>query len=260
MQNPVLKLVLLSVIISSCVSKKELTYFNNLAQPFDKNYFVKDLPDYKLQSRDIIYLSLKAMGQEGTIIDYLGGSGGNNAIMQSSGGSYLLGYNIDKDGNIILPVVGSVHIQGNTLYEVRSLLQAKFNNIYKNAVLECKLLSYKFTVIGEVKSPGTYTNYSSFLTVLEAIGQAGGINDYGKRRDLLIIRTTEDGTKTFTVDLQDKNLLATSDYFILPNDVIIVQPQAKKIFNLNFPTFSSVFTMATSILSTTLLLINLFGK
>jgi len=122
------------------------------------------------------------------------------------------------------------------------------------------LLSFKFTVIGEVRTPGSYVNYNNYLTVLEAIGRAGGINDFGRRDKILVIRPVSGGTKTYTLNLQDKALLSSEAYFLLPNDVIIVEPEAKKIFNLNLPTFSFILTTATSLLTTTLLLINYFGK
>ena len=82
--------------------------------------------------------------------------------------------------------MGAVHLEGKTLDEARSFLQDEFNKNYKNGTVECKLLSFKFTVIGEVKTPGTFINYSNYLTVLEAIGQAGGIGDYGRRDKLTV--------------------------------------------------------------------------
>jgi polysaccharide export outer membrane protein len=115
-------------------------------------------------------------------------------------------------------------------------------------------------VIGEVRAPGTYINYNNYLTALEAVGRAGGIGDYGRRDQLLVVRPVEGGTKTYTLNLQDKAILSNEAYFLLPNDVVIVQPQDKKIFNLNFPTFASILSVTTSLITTTLLLINYFGN
>jgi polysaccharide biosynthesis/export protein len=126
--------------------------------------------------------------------------------------------------------------------------------------VECKLLGFKFTVIGEVRTPGTYINYSNYLTVLEAIGHAGGITDFGRRDKLQVIRPVESGSKIYTLNLQDKSILSSNAYFLMPNDIVIVEPEKKKIFNLNLPTFSFIFTSVTSLLTTTLLLINYFGK
>jgi polysaccharide export outer membrane protein len=222
-----------------------------------------DIPDYKIQNRDVIYITLKSMNSEGEIVDYLigrTGGGFNSANLQSDAGGYLWGYNVDKDGNILLPVLGFIHVSGKTLDEIRTYLQVEFDKSFKNAVLECKLLSFKYTVIGEVNSPGSYINYSNYLTILEAIGQAGGISDLGRRYDLLVVRPVEGGSKTFRLNLQDKSILSSEAYFLLPNDVVIVEPENRKIFNINFGAFATVFGTALSVLSTTLLLINYLGS
>ena len=68
------------------------------------------------------------------------------------------------------------------------------------------------------------------------------------------------GTKTFRINLQDKKILTSEAYFLLPNDVVIVEPLNQKIFNMNLPTISFIITTSLSALTTTLLLINYFGK
>jgi len=179
---------------------------------------------------------------------------------QSEAGQYLNGYDVDGNGEILVPVLGSINLAGSTLEQARQIIQEVADKHFNNSTVECKLLSFKFTVIGEVRSPGTYVNYNNYLTVLEAIGRAGGINDYGRRDKLLVVRPVEGGSKTYTLNLQDKAILSSEAYFLLPNDVVIVEPESKKIFNLNLPTFSFILTSATSLLTTTLLLINYFGK
>jgi len=256
--TPLITFVLL--LAASCTSQQKLAYLNNLPVTAGEQYFPMDIPDYKIQNRDVLYITLKAMNPEGMITEYLGGSAiGGMANMGGTGGGYLWGYNVFKDGKIILPVLGEVKVEGKTLDEIRVFLQQEFDKSYKNAIVECKLLSFKFTVIGEVRTPGTFINYSNYLTVLEAIGQAGGVDELGRRDNLLVVRPAEGGTKTYRLNLQDKDLLTNEAYFLLPNDVVIVEPENRKIFNINFTTFSSVFGTALSVLSTTLLLINYFG-
>ncbi|NSW93826.1 MAG: polysaccharide biosynthesis/export family protein [Bacteroidales bacterium] len=254
--------LILVLILSSCTSQKKLAYLNNLPEPSAEGFFTMTIPEYKIQNRDVLHITLKAMDADGMITDYLGtsGSGFGSASMQTTGGGYLWGYNVNKDGDIIIPVLGKVHVEGKTLDEVREMLQQEFDKSYNNAVVECKLLSFKFTVIGEVRSPGTYINYSNYLTVLEAIGQAGGVSDYGRRDNLLVVRPVEGGTKTYRLNLQDKAILSHEAYFLLPNDVVIVEPETRKIFNLNFPTFTAVVSAIASVFTTTLLLINYIGK
>lgn len=254
--NPIILLPLLLGI--SCTSQQKLAYLNNLPEASGEQYFPMEIPDYKIQNRDILYITLKAMTPDGSINDFLLGKNayGGAYYMQNESGGYLYGYDVDKEGRITLPVIGSISITGKTIEEVRNLLQDEFNKSFKNATVECKLLSFKFTVIGEVKMPGTYINYNNYLTVLEAIGRAGGISEYGKRDRVLVVRPSEKGTKTFNLNLQDKGILSSEAYFLLPNDVVIIEPQSNKIFNMNLPTISFILTAITSTVTTTLLLIN----
>jgi polysaccharide biosynthesis/export protein len=246
----------------SCTSQKKLAYLNNLPAANGEEFFKMDIPDYKIQPRDNLYISVKAMNTDGIIIDFLSGGRTNvsSNTMQYEASQFLLGYDVDSQGNINLPVLGKIKVHDLTLESLRDTLQGGFTKYFPNSIVECKLLSFKFTVIGEIKLPGTYINYNNYLTVLEAIGRAGGISDYGKRDQILVVRPVNGGTKTFKLDLKDKKILSSEAYFLLPNDLVIIEPESKKIFNLNVPTFSFILTSVTSVITTTLLLINYLGK
>jgi polysaccharide export outer membrane protein len=258
MKDRFLPLLAAIILISSCTSQKKLAYLNNLPKTGGTETFTMEIPDYMIQPRDILYISFKAITPDGKITDLLssGGDYTTSSSMQGESGQYLFGYDVNSEGSIILPVIGKVQVAGLTLLETRKLLQEKGDTIFKNSTAECKLLSFKFTVIGEVKTPGTYINYNNYLTVIEAIGRAGGIGDYGKRDRVLVIRPTEKGTKTFTLNLQDKSILSSEAYFLLPNDVIIVEPEKNKIFNMNLPSISFILTSITSTISMLILIIS----
>jgi polysaccharide biosynthesis/export protein len=258
--TPILLLPLL--LAASCTSQQKLAYLANLPETGGEELFTMEIPDYKLQPRDVLYITVKAMTPDGTIKDFLTSTqyGQSISIGQGEGGGYLYGFDINSEGNIILPVVGEIKVSDLTLEETRKLLQSRAEQVFKDATVECKLLSFKFTVIGEVRAPGSYINYNNYLTVLEAIGRAGGVSDYGRRDKVLVVRPTEKGTRTYYLNLQDKNLLASEAYFLLPNDVVIVEPVKQKIFNMNLPTISFIISTFTGVLTTTLLLINYFGK
>lgn len=261
MKSPKLFLTIFTIIIfTSCTSQKKLAYLSNLPETEGEEKFTMEIPDYLIQPRDVLYITIKAMTPDGSIVDFLSSSksyGGSN-IFQSESGGYIFGYDVNSEGNIVLPAIGPLKVGGFTLEETRKLLQASADKVFNNSTVECKLLSFKFTVIGEVKTPGTYINYNNYLTVLEAVGRAGGLSDYGRRDRILVIRPTNNGTRTFRLNLQDKRILSSEAYFLLPNDVVIIEPESKKIFNLNLPTFSFILTSVTSTITTTLLLINYF--
>jgi polysaccharide biosynthesis/export protein len=255
-------IILILIMLTACTSKKELAYLSNLPETGGEESFTMAIPDYKLQPRDILYITIKAMTPDGFISDFLSVNRGqsNANMIQAESGGYLYGYDINSLGFIELPAIGMIHVAGMTLEETRKVISQEVEKVFKNSTVECKLLSFKFTVIGEVRSPGTYINYNNYLTVLEAIGRAGGLSDFGRRDKILVIRPAEGGTKTFKLNLQDKKILSSEAYFLLPNDVVIVQEDSKKIFNLNLPTFSFMLVTITSTITTTILLLDYLGR
>lgn len=102
---------------------------------------------------------------------------------------------IDREGNILIPRLGKIHLSGKTLTEARKYLQDLFNRTYRNVKLELTLTRARLInvfVMGEVKKPGTYT-ITPFSTIMEVLGMAGGITEKGSMRKISIIR--RDGTK-----------------------------------------------------------------
>jgi len=258
MKNIIFILTTTLILAASCTSQKKLAYLANLPETGGEQTFMMNIPDYKIQPRDVLYITMKSLGLDGTIKDLLSSQNylGVSMVQGDVGGTFF-GYNVNPDGNIIIVPIGQVKVSGLTLDEARKLLQAEADKVFKNATVECKLLSFKYTVIGEVKSPGSFINYNNYLTVIEAIGRAG---DYGNRNRVLVLRPVDKGTKTYRINLNDKKILSSEAYFLLPNDVVIVEPLKQKIFNLNLPTISFILTSVTSTISMTLLLINYLKK
>ena len=105
--TPILITALL--LAASCTSQKKLAYLNNLPVPTGEETFTLDIPDYKIQPRDILYITVKAMMPDGTINDFLvsARNGGVAYIGQSESGGYLYGYDVNSEGDIVLPAVGT---------------------------------------------------------------------------------------------------------------------------------------------------------
>jgi len=254
-------LITLIIFAASCSTQKELNYLNNLYELGGENTFPMKVPDYKIQPRDILYVSVKAQTPEGALTEMLGErTTANASYLANEGSSYIMGYSVDPEGDVKIPLLGSIHVSGLTVYQISDLFQEKVDSLFRHAYVEVKLMSFKYTVLGEVRMPGSFVNYNDQLTVLEAIGRAGGIAETGTKEKILVIRPTGDKTLTYQINLQDKNLLSSPAYFISPNDVVIVQPNPRKVFSINLPTISFVIATITSTITTTLLLINFFGK
>jgi polysaccharide biosynthesis/export protein len=256
MKNQTLSIITVLFLITGCTTQKKLAYLGTLPATGEMETFPMNIPAYRIKPSDVLYVTVKAMGPDGAIRDFLSGGNSMNMNITQGDAAGLYGYDVNSEGNIILPAIGAIHINGLTLEETRKAIQEPVDKVFMNATVECKLLSFKYTVIGEVRSPGTYNQYSNYLTILEAVGRAGGLTDIGNRNRVLVVRPVDKGTKTFRVNLQDNNIFTSEVYTLLPNDVIIVEPLKQKALSLSIPTISSII----GIISTTLFLITFLTK
>jgi polysaccharide export outer membrane protein len=161
---------------------------------------------------------------------------------------FIYGYNVSDSGFVEIPVVGKVDVMGKTLEEARMEIARQTAIYVKDATVTLKLISFKYSVMGEVKSPGVYQNYNNQLTVLEAISNAGDITAYGNRRKILVIRPGSEGTKTYRLDLTKTDILRSEGFFLLPNDIVYVEPVKSYNFRVNLPVLSVFLTGVSTLI------------
>jgi polysaccharide export outer membrane protein len=123
-------------------------------------------------------------------------------------------------------------VAGKTTREVSQMIQDMLRNgtkeyaaSIKDAIITTKIMSFKVTVLGDVKNPGVQTFTGERLTLLEAIGRAGDLNSSGKRAPVLIVREENGQRQTFEVDLRDQaSVFQSPAYYLQQNDVVYVSP------------------------------------
>jgi polysaccharide biosynthesis/export protein len=249
------------LIFGSCTTQKELTYLNNLDTTAVSQFYPMERPDYRIQYQDILYVNFFTMNLEmNKLLNSGSGSINSSNMFRDESSIYIYGYTVSHKGDISLPILGKVNVYGLTLDEVKDAVEERAKQYLKDPVVNVRLLSFKFSVIGEVTRPGSFNNYNNQLTVLDAIGMAGDITDYGDRKNILVVRPTTEGTYTFRINLQDKELLQSEGYFLLPNDIVIVEPIKSKPFKLNLPTTTLLITTSLSTISTLILLLNFINS
>ncbi|MBP1668941.1 MAG: hypothetical protein H6Q21_1307 [Bacteroidetes bacterium] len=238
---------------SSCTRHGQLVYLQRKDDSLKTtDYFPKERPEYRIQSNDILYIRIYTKNQE--INDLINQTVGNSQqnLFQNETDLYINGYTVTDSGFIEIPILGRIEVVNKTLDQAVAALREKTDLSLKDATVILKLISFKFSVMGEVARPGTYKNYNNQLTVLEAISMAGDITDYGNRKKVLVLRPSKTGTKTFRLDLTKIDLLKSEGFFLLPNDIVYVEPIKSKMVKINIPTFSLFLTG----LSTLILVLN----
>ncbi len=242
----------LLVAFSSCTTNKQLTYLQNVDSLPSGTVYYKQPVEYRIQNEDILYIRVISLNDEiNTMINTFSSQTNMNQF-QNEISLYLYGYSVNDSGYVDVPYIGNVNVLGLTLEEAKQVIKDKVDKSVRNATVIVKLVSFKFSVLGEVQRPGVYKNYNNQLTILEALSMAGDITDYGNRFEVLVVRPTKDDTKTYRVDLTDKSLLSSEAFFLLPNDVVYIQPIKSKSFRINIPTM----TLALTTISTLILVLS----
>lgn len=188
---------------------------------------------------------------------YAGGNMTNQGISAGSGPTYI----VDNNGNIDFPVIGTINTTGKTLVDVKNELREKVSQYVINPTVSIRLTNFKITVLGEVNRQGDYVITNGQATILNALGLAGDLTGYGKRTDVLVVRT-ENGTVTHgRINLQDANLINSPFYNLKQGDAIIVQStKAKEIASRQNPNTGLYLTAISIGVTAIAVVVGLFKK
>ena len=178
-----------------------------------------------------------------------GQSGSSYQKYTTPQGAYLYGFEVNKEGELRLPILGLIPVAGYPQSEIEEIVQQQADKYMKDAIVKVKLLNYMVTVLGEVKNPGVYYNYNNNFTLLSALGMANGNTDFANINKVTIIRPQEDGKKVIKLDLSDKASWLSEAFYLYPNDYILVEPDEGKNFQLNSQAYSLMFSSISIMLA-----------
>ena len=140
-------------------------------------------------------------------------------------------YTVNSEGNISMPTLGPVHVQGMTRLEVADLIQYKLmaSKLLLDPTVVVEYADMSFYAMGEVNHPGRIVIPTDQLTILEALALAGDLTINGIRENVLVLRKYGDQEVPYYIDLTDSYSVYNSPvYYIQQNDLIYVEPNDKK--------------------------------
>lgn len=216
---------------ASCVSQKKMIYLQGADYLQDNPQQIKENFELKIQSDDQLAISISSKDREliepfnnNTLIG--SGSGMNSQYNSQAGVSY---FQVDKDGNIEFPIFGTLKASGLTRMELAKVLENRLisQNYIKDPLVSIKIMSFKVTVLGEVKAPGVQNVTGERLTLLEALGMAGDLLPSARRENIMVIREEDGKRKSYMVDLTSSyDVLNSPCYYLQQNDVVYVEPNS----------------------------------
>lgn len=181
-------------------------------------------------------------------------------LSSASQNSQLQGFLVDQMGNIEYPRIGILHVEGLKKSELSDIIKKKFTatNELTNPSVIIRYLNFNITVMGEVGVQGKLTIPSEHVTILEAIGLAGGITDYGKIKEVRVLRETNGVRQLGIVDLTSEQVFASPYYQLQQNDIVMIDKTKYKLRQTEQARITQQLGFALSIITSIALLYNIF--
>ncbi|WP_295182481.1 polysaccharide biosynthesis/export family protein [uncultured Christiangramia sp.] len=239
------------LLLSSCVSRKEIVYFQGLEQAGERLEENID-KSLKLKSNDLLTVVVSAPEQAAAMpfnLPVMGmpEQGMTNGLMVT-GRQQLQTYLIDGEGNIEFPVLGTVNVAGLTRQELQHKLKDSISEYVQDPIVNIRLVNFQVSVLGEVNRPGTFDVRDEYLTLSKALGLAGDLSIYGKRKNVLVMRE-DGGKKTYGyLDLTNPEIVDSPFYTLQQNDVVYVEPNGAQLQSASYNRNAGVYISIASVL------------
>lgn len=237
----------------SCGShKQDLAYFMNIdslnyvATADPQAYTIKIIPD------DELIINISSLIPEATAaynaplanisgrptntpnLDGSTSSASSKTSLATTGTAVMQTYIVDKQGNIMMPVLGKVHVAGLTTEQITGKITTAVAKDVEDPYVRVQLLNYRVNVLGEVKRPGSINVTKERYSVLDALADAQDLTEFGRRDKVLLIREENGKRVAHPLNLNDANVLSSPYFYLQQNDVVYVEPNRIKEDNSKY--------------------------
>lgn len=226
------------ILAISCAPINKLKFVADAGPGTITNDYFNDRSEKTIQPYDYLYVKIFSLDER------------TNSIFNER--SYnveneLLSYVVDGNGNINMPFIGSIFVKDLTINDAKGIIEKDLMKYLNNISVIVRFVSNKVTVLGEVARPGQHSFYDEKITVFQALGFSGGATSYGDLSSVTLVREKDNLIKYHYLDLTKKNIASSEYYYLLPNDILIINPIKAKYRELRDYGLSLGATVLTSI-------------
>lgn len=195
-------LIILVMMLTACVSKRQLTLIPDTQQ----EQITTQMPQFKIAYGDLLIIKISALNAEAAI-----------PFNQESA------YQVRPDGCIEIPLLGYLNILGKTEVEAKELILEKLKDKLQNPHVYLSLANATISVIGEVNSPQKI-GISTPISIFDAISYANDFTSNARRDCVDVLRIENGVAKKYVVNLLSKDVFQSPCYYLTNHDVVIVRP------------------------------------
>jgi len=233
----------------SCVPRKKLIYFQENKKEEIVNEYINIRPEKKIQPFDNVYVKVSSIDEKTASIFA-------DQARVTGQDINLISYTVDQSGYINFPFVGEIYVKDLTLKEAQQKIEAEVGQYLSNISIIVKFVNNTVAVLGEVRRPGEYPFYKDQITIFQALSFANGIEEFGNKTNVTLIRESQNKINYYFLDLTNKDVVSSEYYYIIPNDIIVVKPIRQKFRNLSPINWPIVLTTVTTAATLYLLFFN----
>ena len=244
--NQIFFYIFFIIIITSCGSRKNFDY---LQGHIDEKIEIKNI---KLKPGDLIGVKIFGCDQTSLELFNIPGSQIQNQLQGFYSPSIASnGYLLNSKGEIDLPLIGLINLEGLCLSEASELIKSNLKKYITDPKVNVQILNFKITILGDVSRPGTIFITDDKISLLEALGLVGDLNVTAQRTDILLMRYENGVLKEYRVNLTNKEFINSPIYFLQQNDLIFVRANQAKINSSKVSSSWSIGITIASLLITT---------
>ena len=233
--------IIMLVFTASCVPIRQLTYFNDLSDLQEPG--VNPRKQKLIMPFDKLYIKVLSIDEKTNQIF------NTTEEMRSGVSNGILGYLVDEKGNVDFPFVGSINVMSLTTAQAAEKIQKALSDYVSQISVTVKYIDNQVTVMGEVKQQGVYNFIQDKLNIYEALGLGGGLTQYGDRKKIILVRNVGDKIMHYRLNLSDSKIANKDYYYILPNDVIIVEPMTAVSSSYQNITYTTILSSITTLIA-----------
>lgn len=228
-------LLIALLMLSGCATRKDFVYLNDMEE--DQRYLFDGKYEATVHKNDRLNILVTCKRPELAIPFNLYGNSihvdANGSVSTSSGEaarSVQKGYRVDVDGNIDFPILGKLHVEGLRVSEVTDLIRNRIieGNYIKDPQVSMEFLNFKYTVLGAVGKTGTFSVNDDRITLLEAIANAGDLQQRARLDRVSVIREVNGQREIYVHDVRSKEIFTSPCYYLQQNDIVYVEPKYHK--------------------------------
>jgi len=247
-------------VCTSCSDKQYQTLFqqkNSISDSTSQNSVATaTVNEYHIKSQDI--LQVRNLQNIKYIVDdaplntttSVGGNAGQGQTFQ-----------VEEDGTVALPVIGHIKVVGLTRSEAQKLVEDTYRkSLLVNPIIELKIVNLKVTILGEIKAQGNYPLVKDKTTLIDLIGEAGGLTERANEKNVKIIRGSEKNPNVTEIDLG--NLRSTNDpnTILQSGDIVYIAQNKRAARSDNLQNFSILAQPALLLFNTVLIIFTLIHR